>query len=79
VRRLTSEGGDGANLRAPFGALSRFLDWCQDAGHIEVNPCALIGRARRPRTPQPRAHDLTIPEFARLSRAADMFKRDRLA
>ena len=49
VRRLTAEVGDGANARARFGALNRFMDWCQDAGHIQVNPCALIARARRPK------------------------------
>jgi hypothetical protein len=38
-----------ATARARFGALSRFLDWCQDAGHIQVNPCTLIARSRRPR------------------------------
>jgi integrase len=58
------------NNRARFGALSRFLDWCQDAGHIEVNPCALIGRARRPKAPQARSHYLTPPELARLWEAA---------
>lgn len=70
VRRLTAEGGDGANARARFGALNRFMDWCQDASHIKVNPCALIGRARRPRAPQARAHYLTPAELARLWEAA---------
>jgi integrase len=54
------------NSRARFGALSRFLDWCQDAGHIEINPCALIGRARRPKAPQARSHYLMPAELARL-------------
>jgi integrase len=70
VRRLTAEGGEGANARARFGALNRFLDWCQDAGHITANPCALIGRARRPRAPQARAHYLTPRELAQLWHAA---------
>ena len=34
VRRLLDKVG-GGNTRARFGALSRFLDWCQDTGHIE--------------------------------------------
>jgi Arm DNA-binding domain len=56
LRKLLDHGGDeGANTRARFGALSRFLDWCQDAGHIQANPCALIARARRPRAPQARS------------------------
>ena len=71
VRRLTAEGGDGANARARFGALNRFMDWCQDAGHVKVNPCALIGRARRPKAPQARAHYLTPAEMAGLWRAAE--------
>ena len=70
VRRLTAEGGQGANARARFGALNRFMDWCQDASHIKINPCALIGRARRPRAPQARAHYLTPAELARLWEAA---------
>ena len=72
VRRLLSDGsGERGNRRARFGALSRFLDWAQDAGHITVNPCTLLGRGRRPRAPQARAHYLTPQELARLWRAAD--------
>ena len=33
-----------AATRARFGALSRFLDWCHDVGHIPANPCALKHR-----------------------------------
>ena len=66
VRKFLVHGGDGANLRARFGALSRFLDWCQDAGHIQVNPCAQIARARRPRAPQARSHKSdTVPHTCR--------------
>ena len=71
VRKLLVHGGDeGANLRARFGALSRFLDWCQDEGHIQANPCALIARTRRPKAPQARSHYLTPAELARLWEAA---------
>ena len=49
VRRLLNVAGGKTTARKRFGALSRFLDWCQDAGHIQANPCALIARARRPR------------------------------
>jgi integrase len=72
VRRLlNSADAEGANLRARFGALSRFLDWCQDAGHIQANPCALITRGRRPKAPQARAHYLTPAELARLWQTAE--------
>ena len=59
-----------ATARGPVWSLSRFLDWCQDAGHIQANPCALIARARRPRAPQARSHYLTPTELARLWEAA---------
>ncbi len=70
VRRLTAAGGEGANASARFGALNRFMDWCQDAGHIKVNPCALIGRTRRPRAPQARSNFLTPQRLAVLWEAA---------
>jgi len=68
VRVLLNEAG--AIARKRFGALSRFLDWCQDAGHIKANPCALIARTRRPKAPQARSHYLTPAELARLWEAA---------
>jgi integrase len=67
VRRLLDVGD---NLHARFGALSRFLDWCQDAGHVKANPCLLIARTRRPKARQPRAHYLMPAELARLWHAA---------
>ena len=70
VRKLVDQGGKGANVRARFGALSRFLDWCQEAGHIPANPCALIARARRPKASQARLHYLTPTDLARLWTAA---------
>jgi len=68
VRRLLDIGD---NLHARFGALSRFLDWCQDAGYVKANPCLLIARTRRPKARQPRAHYLTPAELARLWHAAE--------
>jgi len=68
VRRLLAVN---KNNRGRFGALSRFLDWCQDVGHVTANPCALIARARRPKAPQARAHYLTLIELARLWQAAE--------
>lgn len=70
VRRMLDQGGAGSNMRARFGALSRFLDWCQDAGHIDANPCALVIRGRRPNPPAPRSHYLTPAELATLWTAA---------
>jgi integrase len=71
VRRLLGGTVEGAaSTRARFGALSRFLDWCQDAGHIQANPCALIARARRPKAPQARSNYLMPAELARLWDAA---------
>lgn len=70
IRRLLAMG-EASNLRARFGALCRFLDWCQDAGYIPANPCALIGRTRRPKAPQARANFLTAAELARLWKAAE--------
>lgn len=71
VRKLVDHGSnEGGNARARFGALSRFLDWCQDAGHIQANPCALMARSRRPKAPQARSHYLNPAELARLWEAA---------
>jgi integrase len=57
--------------RKRFGPLSRFLDWCVDAGHIRTNPCADISRQARPRAPQERTHYLSPDELARLWRASE--------
>jgi integrase len=70
LRRLLGMAGGVTTARKRFGALSRFLDWCQDAGHIQANPCALISRSRRPKAPQARSHYLTTAELARLWEAA---------
>jgi integrase len=67
IRKLLGNAKSG---RARFGALSRFLDWCHDAGHIPVNPCTLISRARRPKAPRSRSNYLTVDELARLWEAA---------
>jgi integrase len=72
IRQLLSlSANSSVNKRPRFGALSRFLDWCHDAGHIQANPCALISRSRRPKAPQARAHYLTLGELARLWHAAE--------
>ncbi len=71
MRELLSSAEGVTTARKRFGSLSRFLDWCQELGHTQVNPCALIGRARRPKAPQARAHYLTPESLARLWRAAE--------
>ena len=40
LRRLLDATTEGTIAGKRWGAISRFLDWCQDAGHISVNPCA---------------------------------------
>lgn len=73
VRRLIERASaiGAATARARFGSLSRFLDWCQDAGHVQANPCVLIARSRRPRASRARSYYLTVESLARLWRAAD--------
>lgn len=71
IRKLVDAQEAGANTRARFGALSRFLDWCQDAGHIQVNPCTLVPKTRRPKAPRARSEYLEPAAMARLWNAAD--------
>src|ERR1700731_3841120 len=76
VRRLLDGAVVGAaSARARFGALSRFLDWCQDGGHIPANPCPLISRRRRPKAPLARSRSLTPGELARLWEAAGRLRK----
>jgi integrase len=71
MRKLLASETREANLRARFGALSRFLDWCHDAGYVDTNVCNQITRQRRPKAPQPRAHYLTPAQLGRLWHAAE--------
>ena len=72
VRRMLDASADSpAVARARYGALSRFLDWCQEGGHLAANPCALVAKARRPRAVRARAHFLSVSELATLWQAAD--------
>ena len=70
-RMLETHAARSATAKAQFGALSRFLDYCQDAEHIAVNPCAMVAKVRRPKAVQARAHYLTLPDLAKLWHAAD--------
>ena len=69
-KMLAASAAKPATARARFGALSRFFDWCQDEGHVAVNPCVTVAKARRPRAPAARAHYLSMEELARLWKAA---------
>lgn len=55
-----------ATARHRFGALSRFFDWAQDEGLIDVNPCGLLAKSRRPRPPKPRPVFHTPQQLAQL-------------
>ena len=74
IRQLIGRVEGAASPRARFGALFRFMDWCQEAGHIEANPCTLVPRSRRPKAPQARAQYLTAAELARLWHAAERLR-----
>jgi integrase len=71
LRNLLDATAKGSIAGRRFGALCRFLDWCQEAGHIPINPCTLVPRARRPKAPRPRSRYLGLPDLSRLWRAAD--------
>ena len=53
-RMLDGVADKPATARHRFGALSRFYDWAKDEGHVAANPCALLGKSRRPRPPKSR-------------------------
>lgn len=57
--------------RHRWGALNRFFDWCQDEGLLSINPCSLVAKSRRPKTPASRTHYLSIEELAALWNACD--------
>lgn len=75
IRQLLYRTEGAAAPRARFGALHRFCDWLQDAGHIQANPCMQIARSRRPKAPPARAHYLTPAELGRLWRAAGSLRK----
>ena len=72
LRKLIgSEAGRPATARARFGAFSRFLDWAQDEGHIKLNPCNLVSRARRPKAAPARSSYLSLDQLAGLWTASE--------
>ena len=71
-RMLDANPAHPSVARARFGSLSRFLDWCQEGGHLDVNPCALVAKARRPKAVPARAHFLAVSELTALWQAAEV-------
>jgi integrase len=71
VRALVkAEGARPALARHRFGAMSRFLDWCMDEGHVPLNVCVTIGKDKRPRPPAPRSRYLSAEQVAVIWNAA---------
>ncbi len=71
VRALVkAEGARPALARHRFGAVSRFLDWCMDEGHVPLNVCVTIGKDKRPKPPTPRSRYLTAEQVAGIWKAA---------
>jgi integrase len=64
IRAMLDHGVEGDNARARFGALSRFLDWCLDVGHIQANPCDSIAQTRRPKPAPARSNYLKADALA---------------
>jgi integrase len=69
---LTAEAARPATARHRLGAISRFFDWLQEEGLVPVNPCALVGRAKRRVVVRPRTDFLDAAGLARLWQAAGM-------
>jgi integrase len=72
---LKAEAPRAAVARHRFGAVSRFLDWCMDEGHVPLNVCLQIGKAKRPKPPAARNRYLTPAEVARLWKAAEEMEK----
>jgi hypothetical protein len=68
---LRAEAARTAVARHRFGAVSRFLDWCLDEGHVRLNVCMQVGKSKRPKPPPARTRYLTPAEVAVLWTAAD--------
>jgi integrase len=67
---LRTEASRSAVARHRFGAVSRFLDWCMDEGHVRLNVCTQIGKSKRPKPPAARDRYLTTGQVAILWKAA---------
>lgn len=69
---LHLEAARPATARLLFGAFGRFMEWCRDAGHLTINPCDAIPRAKRPKPPPARRRVVALPNLGRLWIAADV-------
>lgn len=67
---LHREAARPATARLHFLGFSRFLDWCCETGHLAVNPCHAIPRAKRPKPPPARRRVVALADLARLWHAA---------
>lgn len=67
---LHLEAARPATARLLFGAFGRFMEWCRDTGHLTVNPCDAIPRAKRPKPPPARRRVVALRDLARLWMAA---------
>ncbi|WP_439596702.1 tyrosine-type recombinase/integrase [Falsiroseomonas sp.] len=69
---LHLEAARPATARLLFGAFGRFMEWCRDAGHLAINPCDAIPRARRPKPPPARRRVVALPDLTRLWIASEV-------
>lgn len=70
LRLLHMEAARPATARMLFGAFGRFLEWCRETGHVPVNVCDAIPRAKRPKPPPARRRVVALADIARLWHAA---------
>jgi integrase len=68
---LKAVAGQAAVAKHRFGAVSRFFDWCMDEGHVRLNVCLQVGKAKRPKPPAARNRFLTPAQIAILWKAAE--------
>lgn len=78
TRMLTARAKQPATGRKHFGALSRFLDWCGEHGHVEINPCLRLPKGRRPRAVRSRTVCPSLADLAAIwFAAADLTEAER--
>jgi integrase len=71
LRALLRVSAAGSTLaRQRFGAVSHFLGWCLDEGHVTASVCASIGKSTGPSRLPPAAATLTPAQVAALWTAA---------
>jgi integrase len=70
LRQMLHVTAQGSIAIKRWGAISRFMGWCQDARYVAVNPCDMVSRTRRPKAPQSRSNYLRLADLGALWRAA---------